>query len=86
MYGSKVEGIRMNLSGRLLRYKPETGEVDILITDMAFANGVAVDNDEKYVLCVSTFDRAVFKYHLNGENAGQVERLLDQFPGKFLSF
>jgi hypothetical protein len=81
MYGSKVEGIRMNLSGRLLRYKPETGEVDVLITDLAFANGVAVDKDETYVLCVSTFDRAVFKYHLDGEKAGQVERLLDQFPG-----
>jgi hypothetical protein len=81
MYGSKVDGIRMNMSGRLLRYKPETGKVDILATGLAFANGVAVDKDETYVLINSTFDRAVMKYHLNGEKAGQVEKILDQFPG-----
>ena len=81
MYPSKVEGIRMNLSGRLLRYKPETGEVDILARDLAFANGVAVNKEETYVLINSTYDRAVFKYHLTGEKAGQLERIVDQFPG-----
>ena len=57
MYGSKVDGIRMNLSGRLLRYKPETGEVDVLATGVAFANGVALDKDETFVLFASTYDR-----------------------------
>ena len=57
MYGSKVDGIRMNMSGRLLRYKPETGEVDVLAKRVAFANGVAVDKDETFVLFASTYDR-----------------------------
>jgi sugar lactone lactonase YvrE len=81
LYGSKVDGIRMNMSGRLLRYKPETGDVDILATGASFANGVAVDRDETYVLFISTYDRAVMKYYLKGEKAGQRDKLLDQFPG-----
>ncbi|KAL3800481.1 hypothetical protein HJC23_011718 [Cyclotella cryptica] len=81
MYPSKVEGIRWNMSGRLLRYKPETGEVDVLATGASFGNGVAVDKDEKYVLFTSTFDRTVMKYHIQGEKAGQIEKILDQFPG-----
>ncbi|KAL7487008.1 hypothetical protein ACHAW6_012617 [Cyclotella cf. meneghiniana] len=81
MYPSKVEGIRWNMSGRLLRYKPETGEVDVLATGASFGNGVAVDNEETYVLFTSTFDRTVMKYHVQGEKAGQIEQILDQFPG-----
>lgn len=81
VYASKVEGMRGSMTGRLLRYKPETGKVDVLATGAAFGNGVAVDKDETYVLYTATFDRAVMKYHLTGEKAGQVERILDQFPG-----
>ena len=80
-YSSKVEGIRGALTGRLLRYKPENGEVDVLATNAAFANGVAVDKDERYVLYTSTFEGCVMKYHLQGPTAGTVERILDNFPG-----
>jgi hypothetical protein len=69
------------MSGRLLRYKPETGEVDVLATGASFGNGVAVDKGETYVLFTSTFDRTVMKYHLQGEKVGQIEQIVDQFPG-----
>lgn len=81
MYGSKLEGMRGKNTGRLLRYRPETGEVDVLATNASFANGVAVDEDETYVLYTSTFDVAVMKYHLSGEKEGRSERLLDGFTG-----
>ncbi|KAL7540492.1 hypothetical protein ACHAXR_013440 [Thalassiosira sp. AJA248-18] len=80
MYSSKLEGIRGKMTGRLLRYQPETGEVDILATGAAFANGVAVDKDETFVLYTSTLEGCVMKYHLTGEREGP-ERLLDGFPG-----
>jgi hypothetical protein len=80
MYASKVEGVRGKRTGRLLRYIPETGKVDILATGGAFTNGVAVNADETYVLYTSTFEGSVMKYPLNEEGA-KPERILDNFPG-----
>lgn len=82
MYSSKIEGLRGKRTGRILRYKPETGDVDILVPSVvAFANGVAVDKDERYLLYTSTMEGAVYKHHLTGEKEGMTERLLDGFPG-----
>lgn len=81
VYSSKIEGIRGKRTGRILRYKPETGEVDILATGAAFANGVAVDRDETYVLYTSTYEADVMKYHLTGEHKGTADRLHLSFPG-----
>jgi len=80
-YSSKIEGIRGKRSGRILRYKPETGEVDILADGAAFANGVAVDKDEMYILYTSTFEGCVMKYYLQGSKKGTAERILDNLPG-----
>mmetsp|Transcript_21699 Transcript_21699/g.45647 ORF Transcript_21699/g.45647 Transcript_21699/m.45647 type:complete len:416 (+) Transcript_21699:53-1300(+) len=81
MYASKIEAMRGKMSGRILRFKPETGQVDILATGAAFANGVAVDKDETFILYTSTYEGAVMKYSLSGEKKGQAEKLLIQFPG-----
>jgi sugar lactone lactonase YvrE len=82
MYPSKLEAIRGLKSGRLLRYKPETGEVDLLASGAAlFANGVAVDAQERFVVLTSTFEGKVLKYHLAGEKKGQLETILTDFPG-----
>lgn len=82
MYPSKLEAIRGLKSGRLLRYKPETGEVDLLASSAAlFANGVAVDAQESFVVFTSTFEGKVMKYHLTGQKVGQLETILTDFPG-----
>ena len=78
MYASKIEALRGNLTGRLLRYMPETGAVDILATGVPFANGVAVDVDEEFVLYTSSFDASIRKYHLDGSGE---ERMQGVFPG-----
>ena len=64
-----------------MRYKPQTGEVDILAEGAAFANGVAVDKDEMYILYSSTFDGCVMKYYLQGSKKGTAERIIDNLPG-----
>ena len=82
MYPSKLEAFRGFKSGRLLRYKPESGEVDIIAKDAAlFANGVAVDANETFVLFTSTFEGKVMKYHLTGEKEGQLETMITDLPG-----
>jgi len=76
LYAAKMEFMRGGRTGRLLRYRPETGKVDILATGAAMANGVAVDKGENYVLYTSTFESAVMKHYLKGEKAGTTERVL----------
>ncbi|KAL3777949.1 hypothetical protein ACHAW5_008352 [Stephanodiscus triporus] len=92
LYASKVEGVRGKRTGRLLRYRPETGEVDVLASGAAFANGVSVmDEEETRVLYTSTFEAVVMMHRLDGNGKGGggggggggegAERLLDGFPG-----
>mmetsp|Transcript_8156 Transcript_8156/g.17625 ORF Transcript_8156/g.17625 Transcript_8156/m.17625 type:complete len:461 (-) Transcript_8156:201-1583(-) len=77
MYASKMEGLRGKCTGRLLRYKPESGEVDLLTTDACFANGVAVDAEETFVLYTSTYDGVVMKYPL-GSLSSKGRRTIDE--------
>lgn len=41
-------------SGRLIKYSPATGEAVVLVPKLSFANGVALAEDESYVLAVET--------------------------------
>ena len=63
-------------TGRLLRYKPETGTIDILATNIFFANGVAVGDANETVILVSETSLArVIAVHLDGDKVGAVEKV-----------
>jgi len=51
----------------LLQYDPKTDPTSILASGFAFANGVAVDKDETFVMIAETFGVSTFKYHLQGD-------------------
>lgn len=79
MYPSKLEIIR-GPSGRLLQYDPSTDAVTVLLDGLYFANGVAVAEDESYLVFVETFYSRVNKYYLTGEKKGTVEAIIDGYP------
>jgi len=83
LYASKIDFVRGKRTGRLLQYDPETEEVTVLARDLHFANGVAVDKDETYVLQSQTFSMRLSKYHLAGPKQGNFETIIDanQFTG-----
>jgi hypothetical protein len=81
MAASKIDLLRGSRTGRLLRYQPETGEVDVLATDLWFANGIGVDKDETFVVISETFAMRYLKYHLEGEKKGQTEVLINSMIG-----
>ena len=54
--------------------------VDVLASNINFANGVAVDKDESYVIVSETFSSRVLKYHLKGDRAGQLELIIPELP------
>lgn len=79
MYSSKLEALR-GPSGRLLQYDPSTDQLTVLVRDLYFANGVAVAEDESYLVFVETFYSRVTKLFLTGEKKGTTEYLVNGDP------
>lgn len=81
LYASKVDLMRGKKAGRLLRYDPKTRELDVLADGLWFANGVAVDKEETFIMISETFSSRALKYHLDGKRKGTLEVMADKFPG-----
>ncbi len=68
-------------NGRLLAYDPESGEADEVLDNLYFANGIAVDPNQEFVLVVETGKYWVRRYWLKGEQAGESDILIENLPG-----
>lgn len=81
-YGHDYEDIMEHgPNGRLYMYDPSTKETRLLLSDLYFANGVAVAPDESFVLVNETGAYRVQKLWLTGPKAGRAEVLIDNLPG-----
>lgn len=67
--------------GRLLMYNPGDQTTTVIMSDLNFANGVAMAADNRFVLVNETGSYRVHKYWLQGDKAGQSEVLIDNLPG-----
>ena len=67
--------------GRLLRYRPATNQVDVLLGGLYFANGVALSQNEDFVLVNETYRYRVTRYWLSGPRAGTSDIFIDNLPG-----
>ena len=67
--------------GRVFAFRRATGDVDILMENLNFANGVAVSRDGEFLLVSETGHYRVLKHWLTGDQAGRTEVLLDNLPG-----
>jgi sugar lactone lactonase YvrE len=72
--------IERTASGRLLRRDP-AGEVQVLLDQLQFANGVALADDESFVAVAETGAARVLRVPLTGPRAGESEVLIDGLPG-----
>lgn len=84
-YGGTLEASLVDLMehgghGRLLVHDPATGETTSLIDGLQFANGVAVDPAQRFVLINETGMYRVLRYWLMGDKAGTWEVLIDALP------
>lgn len=77
---SLVDLIEHGGHGRLLVYDPRSGETHTLIDGLQFANGVAVDPAQRFVLVNETGMYRVLRYWLTGEKAGTWDVLIDELP------
>ncbi len=67
--------------GRLLVYDPADGTTTTLLDNLYFANGVALSQDESFVLVNETGRYHVRRYWLTGDKAGTSEIFIDNLPG-----
>jgi len=68
-------------SGRLCAWRPTTGEAEEVIPKLYFANGVAIDPAQGFVLVNETSRYRVRKYWLAGPKKGHHEIIIDNLPG-----
>lgn len=68
-------------TGRLLRFDPRTGEMDLLADGLQFANGVGLSSDESFLVVAETGAYRIRRVELAGPRAGTVSVWADNLPG-----
>jgi len=67
--------------GRFLVYNPADKTTTSLIDEMYFSNGVAISEQEDFVLINETWRYRIVRYWLKGEKAGSHDIFIDNLPG-----
>lgn len=67
-------------TGRLLRRDP-SGRIEVMLTGLHFANGVALAADESFVTVAETGAYRLTRLWLTGPDAGSTDALVDNLPG-----
>jgi sugar lactone lactonase YvrE len=68
-------------NGRFMSYDPNTRQTRVLLSDLYFANGVAVSPDQSFVLVNDTSSYRVRRFWLTGSKQGQSDIFIDNLPG-----
>lgn len=76
----KADFVELTRTGRLIR-RDEDGTLTVLLSGLAFANGVALSLDESFVAVAETATRTLVRYWLTGPNAGTRDFLVPDLPG-----
>ena len=75
------EALESAPNGRLVKYDINTGKCEVVLSELHFANGVAVSPDETYVLVNETMRYGIKKVFIRGPKEGQVEVFVNNLPG-----
>jgi len=66
--------------GQIIEFIPGTGDARVIIDDLNFANGVAISDDQMYLLIAETGSYRILKHWLQGPDAGTTVVLIDNLP------
>jgi len=68
-------------NGRVIEYDPISQSSKVVLSDITFANGIAVSPDGQFFLVIETGEYRVWKHWLSGAKAGESEVIIDNLPG-----
>ncbi|XVF16000.1 hypothetical protein REPUB_Repub09cG0204600 [Reevesia pubescens] len=77
-YGDVLEG---KPHGRFMSFNPVTRKTTVLVSDIYFANGVAVAPSQDFVIFCESMMRRCKKYYIQGKKQGDLEKFVDNVPG-----
>ncbi|MBT8100484.1 MAG: SMP-30/gluconolactonase/LRE family protein [Gammaproteobacteria bacterium] len=78
---SLVDILEHGGNGSVIEFDPESGKASIIVDGLNFANGIAISDDQKYLLIAETASYRILKHWLAGPNAGSTEIIRDNLPG-----
>ncbi len=67
--------------GRIFEFDPASGKTVVIADGLNFANGVAISDDQQYLLFNETAHYRVWRYWLAGPRRGQREVIIENLPG-----
>lgn len=67
--------------GSVYAFEPDTQKVTRLLEGLNYANGVAISDDDSFILVAETGHYRILKYWLSGDRQGEREVLIDNLPG-----
>jgi sugar lactone lactonase YvrE len=76
----KDDFVQHTRTGRLMKLATD-GSVEVVLDGLAFANGVALSQDESFVAVAETGARTVVRRWLTGNRAGMRDLLCQNLPG-----
>jgi sugar lactone lactonase YvrE len=79
--GSLLDIMEHGGHGQIIAFNPDTGDARVIIDSLNFANGVAISEDQTYLLIAETGSYRILKHWLQGPDAGTTEILIENLPG-----
>ena len=67
--------------GGVFVFDPATGTARQLLDDLNYANGIAISEDNSFLVIAETSNYRILKHWLTGPHQGETEVLLDNLPG-----
>lgn len=67
--------------GRIFEFDPATDNTVVIADGLNFANGVAISDDQQFLLFNETAHYRVWRYWLAGPRAGESEIVIENLPG-----
>jgi len=78
--GSLLDVLEHGGHGQIIRFDPATGDARVIIDGLNFANGIAISDDQAFLLISDLGSYRILKHWLRGPHAGTTEVLLENLP------
>lgn len=68
-------------NGRIIEFDPASGNARTVMTDLTFANGIAMDPQGRFILVAETGEYRIHRLEIGDQNFGESRVLIDNLPG-----
>jgi sugar lactone lactonase YvrE len=85
-YGGTYESSLLDIlehggHGRIIEFDPATNAARVLIEGLNYANGIAISQDQAYLMIAETGSYRILRHWLSGTAAGTTDTVVDNLPG-----